>query len=154
MSSCIDTAALLQLPRKRIRGRASVSLFTMPFDAPTLSPGEDSDLPVNEQGIRAVVAPPGRMPFPAASDRDDDMDEDERAAYRERLLQADARENAQDVMIDKFVAWFRDSVDHGREIKPMQQYRKLASVRAFACVPYAGVCYYTNGYVFAGLGKE
>jgi len=126
----------------------------MPTRAATLSPEEDSDLPVNVQGIQAVVAAPGRMPFPAAADREDDMDEDDRAAYRERLLQADARENAQDVMIDKFVAWFRDSVDHGREIKPIQKYRKLASVRAFACVPYTGVCYYTNGHVFAGLGKE
>lgn len=123
----------------------------------TLSSEEESDLPRNQQGIQAVVAAASRMPFPAAADRDDRpaiVDEDERAAYRERLLQADARENAQDAMIDKFVAWFRDSVDHGREVMPMQKYRMLASVRAFACAPYTCLWFYTNGSVFAGLGKE
>lgn len=58
-----------------------------------------------------------------------------------------------DIMIDKFVAWFRDCVADGREMKPMQKYRKLATVHALACVPYT--CGSIQTFLcLLGLGKE
>lgn len=68
-------------------------------EAPTLlSEEEESDLQVNGAVIQAVVAAPGRLPFHPAAVREArtaEVDEDERAAYRSRLLQANAREDAQ-----------------------------------------------------------
>lgn len=83
-------------------------------------------MPVNEQGVEAVVAGHPRPPFPRTSR--EGLSEEEKDLQLHRDLEANARAAAEDQIVKNFVEWFRDSVDEGRPIKPMQKYRKLASV--------------------------
>ena len=92
----------------------------------TVSSEEEAAMPVNEQGIAAVAAGPPRRPFPPA--RREGLSEEERDALLHRELEASARVTAEEQIVRNFIEWFRDSVDDGRPIKPMQKYRKLALV--------------------------
>ena len=111
-----------------------------------VSSDEDASMPVNEQGVEAVSVGLPRRPFPA-SRREPPSPSAAEDQQLHRELEARAREAAEDEVIGNFIAWFRDSVDEGRQIKPMQKYRKLATVLLCACMsllgldtPHARIC--------------